>query len=175
MPEPLYIIPLGGVGEIGRNMTAIEYAGQLVVVDCGLMFPERDMLRIDVVIPDFTYLREHQADFLALLVTHGHEDHIGAIPYLLREMRVPVFATPLTRGLIEVKLKEHKLLKDADLRTIPQDAHLTLGPFQVEAFPVSHSIPDAVGFALTTQAGLVVHTGEYKFDYTPRAGRGTDV
>ena len=196
MPERINIIPLGGVGEIGRNMTVIEYAGKLIAIDCGMMFPERDMLGIDIVIPDFTFLRERRDDFLALFVTHGHEDHIGAISYLLRDLqgapgatngsdspespampayRVPIYATPLTRGLIEVKLKEHRLLRDADLHTIAQDSRVTLGPFAVEAFPVSHSIPDAVGYAITTSAGLVIHTGEYKFDYTPRHGRPTDV
>ena len=171
----LRIIPLGGLGEIGRNMTALEYEGNLIAIDCGWMFPERDQLGIDGSIPDFTYLRDHADGFLALLVTHGHEDHIGAIPYLLRDLNIPIYATPLTRGLIEVKLKEHKLLASADLRTIPQDARLSLGPFQVEAFPVSHSIPDAVGYAVTTPAGLVVHTGEYKFDFTPTGDRRTDV
>jgi ribonuclease J len=175
MRDRVRIIPLGGMGEVGRNMTVVEYEGQIVIIDCGLMFPERDMLGIDLVIPDFSYVRERQAQVVGLLVTHGHEDHIGAIPYLLREMQMPIFATPLTRGLIEVKLKEHKLLKDADVRTIRQDARFTLGPFAVEAFPVSHSIPDAVGYALTTPAGLVVHTGEYKFDFTAVAGRATDV
>ncbi len=196
MPERINIIPLGGVGEIGRNMTVIEYAGKLIAIDCGMMFPERDMLGIDIVIPDFTFLRERRDDFLALFVTHGHEDHIGAISYLLRDLqgspsptngveapdmleapayRVPIYATPLTRGLIEVKLKEHRLLRDADLHTIAQDSRVALGPFAVEAFPVSHSIPDAVGYAVTTPAGLVIHTGEYKFDYTPRHGRPTDV
>ena len=176
MSDTLRIVPLGGVGEIGRNMTAVEYEGEIILIDCGLMFPERDMLGIDIVIPDFTALRDQTENVLALLVTHGHEDHIGAIPYLLRELpSVPVFATPLTRGLIEVKLKEHKLLQSANLRTLAQDARLTLGPFQVEVFPVSHSIPDAVGYALTTPAGLVVHTGEYKFDYRPASGRPTDV
>ncbi len=174
MPENLRIIPLGGMGEVGRNMTVVEYAGRILVIDCGMGFPERDMLGIDLIIPDFSYLRERQDDIVALLVTHGHEDHIGAIPYLLKEMRPPIYATPLTRGLIEVKLKEHRLLP-ADLRTISQDARLTLGPFQVEAIPVSHSIPDAVAYAVTTPAGLILHTGEYKFDYTPISGRGTDV
>ncbi len=171
----LRLIPLGGLGEIGRNMTALEYDGSIIAIDCGWMFPERDQLGIDGSIPDFTYLRDHADGVLALLVTHGHEDHIGAIPYLLRDLNIPVYATPLTRGLIEVKLKEHKLLASADLRTIPQNARLSLGPFQVEAFPVSHSIPDAVGYAVTTPAGLVVHTGEYKFDFTPTGDRRTDV
>jgi ribonuclease J len=168
------IIPLGGVGQIGKNMMVVETGGRLLIIDCGLMFPESDMLGIDIVIPDMTYVFERRDQVEAIIVTHGHEDHIGALPYLLQEVQAPIFATRLTQGLIEVRLKEHHLLAGADLRTIsPQDV-LDLGPFKVEFFRVCHSIPDGIGLAITTPAGLIVHSGDFKFDQTPVDGWLTD-
>jgi ribonuclease J len=173
----LKIIPLGGVGQIGKNMTVFEYDGQLLVVDCGLMFPESDMLGIDIVIPDMGYVFERKEQVRGIILTHGHEDHIGALPYLVEKVQAPIYATRLTRGLIEVRLKEHHLLGGADLHTIlPDDREfrLELGPFGVEFFRVSHSIPDSVGLGITTPVGLVVYTGDFKFDQTPVDGRLTD-
>ncbi len=168
------IIPLGGVGQIGKNMTVIEYDGQLLIVDCGLMFPESDMLGIDIVIPDMTYVFERKDRVRAIVVTHGHEDHVGGLPYLLQEVRAPLYATPLTRGLIEVKLKEFQLLGSTELYTVSPSDVLDLDPFTVEFFRVCHSIPDGVGLAITTPVGLIVHSGDFKFDQTPVDGRLTD-
>jgi len=170
----LRIIPLGGVGQIGKNMLVLEYDGQILVVDCGLMFPESDMLGIDIVIPDMNYLFERRDRVRAIIITHGHEDHIGALPYLLREVQAPLYATPLTLGLIEVRLKEHHLGEKVDLRCVSPEDRLDLAPFTVEFFRVCHSIPDGVGLAITTPAGLVVHSGDFKFDQTPVDGRLTD-
>lgn len=173
----LKIIPLGGIGQIGKNMTVFEYDEKLLVVDCGLMFPESDMLGIDIVIPDMEYVFERKEQVQGIILTHGHEDHIGALPYLVEKVRAPIHATQLTRGLIEVRLKEHHLLDVADLHTIlPDDRQfrLDLGPFGVEFFRVSHSIPDSVGLGITTPVGLVVYTGDFKFDQTPVDGRLTD-
>ncbi len=173
--ELLRIIPLGGMGEVGRNLTVIEYGGDIVVVDCGLMFPQSDMPGVDLVVPNFSYLVEHADRILAYVITHGHEDHIGALPYALPHAPAPVYATRLTRGLIEVRLKEHGLLDSAELVTVTTDDVIELGPFRVEPFRVSHSIPDAVGLAIDTPLGLVVHTGEYKFDLTPVDSHVTDI
>lgn len=170
----LRIIPLGGVGEIGRNMMLLEYGENIVVIDAGLMFPEHDMLGVDVVIPDIEYLVERQHAVRGIIITHGHEDHHGALPYVLPKINAPVYATRLTRGLIEVKLEEYGLLEKAQLHTVSEDDQLDLGPFRVEFFHVCHSIPDAVGVAIDTPVGLVVHTGEYKFDYAPVDGRLTE-
>ena len=170
----LRIIPLGGLGEIGRNMTLFEYGENIIVVDAGLMFPETDMFGVDIVIPDIRYLIEHRDLVRGIIVTHGHEDHHGALPYILPHVQAPIYATRLTRGLIEVKLKENGLLEKAQLHTIAPDEMLTLGPFHLEFFHVCHSIPDAVGVAIGTPVGLVVHTGDYKFDYTPVDGKLTD-
>lgn len=175
MSDKLRIIPLGGLGEVGRNLTVIEYGASIVVVDCGLMFPESDMLGVDLVVPNFSYLEEHVERVLGYLITHGHEDHFGALPYILPSVPAPVYATRLTRGLIEVRLKEYGLLDKAELHTFTTEDVLELGPFRVEPFRVSHSIPDAVGFAIDTPLGLVVHTAEYKFDLTPVDGRTTDI
>jgi ribonuclease J len=170
----LRIIPLGGVGQIGKNMMVFEYDGQLLVVDCGLMFPESDMLGIDVVIPDMAYVFERKDRVRAIIVTHGHEDHIGGLPYLMQEVQAPLYATRLTRGLIEVRLREHHLLRDAEVHTLSPTDVLDLAPFTVEFFRVCHSIPDGVGLGITTPVGLVVHSGDFKFDQTPVDNRLTD-
>ena len=175
MKEPLRIVPLSGVGEVGKNMTIIEYGDDAIAVDCGLMFPENDMLGIDLVIPDTTYLLDNPGLLKAIFLTHGHEDHIGALPYILPEIPVPLYGTRLTQGLIEVKLKEAKLLDKIELNTITTDSVIELGPFTIEPFHVCHSIPDAVGYAIRTPQGIVIHTGEYKFDYTPADGREPDL
>ena len=172
--DKLRIIPLGGVGEIGKNMTLIEYGEHILVIDAGLMFPENDMFGIDIIIPDMTYLLEHRDRIRALIVTHGHEDHTGALPYLLSKLPdIPIYATRLTQGLIEVKLREHKI-REAQLHTISHNDKLDLHPFQVEFFHVSHSIPDGVGLAIRTPAGLIVHSGDFKFDHSPVDGQRTD-
>ncbi len=172
--EILRIIPLGGVGQIGKNMMVLEYDEQIVVVDCGLMFPESDMLGIDIVIPDMDYVFARKDQVRAIIVTHGHEDHVGGLPYLMREVNAPLYATRLTRGLIEVKLKEHHLLNGTELHTVAPDDVLDLEPFTIEFFRVCHSIPDGVGLAITTPVGLVVHSGDFKFDQTPVDGELTD-
>jgi ribonuclease J len=163
----LRIIPLGGLGEVGRNMMAYEYGGQILVVDVGLMFPENDMLGVDYIIPDMTYIRQHRQQVVGIVITHGHEDHIGAIQHLIEEVQAPVYATPLTRGLLEVKLARNGLMARASLNTVQAGGVIQIGPFRVEFFHVSHSIPDAVGLGIQTPVGLVVHTSDYKFDQTP--------
>jgi len=174
MPKPrLRIIPLGGLSEIGKNMMALEYDNEIIIVDAGLMFPEEEMLGIDLVIPDISYLLENQKKIKGIVITHGHEDHIGALPYLLPHLNVPVYATKLTQGLIKVKLKERKALQGAVLKTVPFGNIITLGKFRVEFFPVCHSIPDASGLIIETPLGTVVHTGDFKLDYTPVGGEPT--
>jgi ribonuclease J len=163
----LRIIPLGGLGEVGRNMMAYEYGGQILVVDSGLMFPENDMLGVDYIIPDLTYLRQHRMQVVAIVITHGHEDHIGAIQHLLEDVQAPIYATPLTRGLLEVKLSRQGLLGRANLQTVQAGGVVQVGHFRIEFFHMCHSIPDAVGIGIQTPAGLVVHTSDYKFDQTP--------
>lgn len=170
----LKIIPLGGLGEVGKNMMVLEYGRQILVVDAGLMFPENDMLGIDLVIPDFGYLLDKTDWVRGIVVTHGHEDHTGALPYVLQHIHAPIYATKLTRGLIEVKLSEHHLLQDADLHTIRPGDEITLGPFRVEFFHVCHSIPDGVGLAIQTPMGLVVHSGDFKLDHSPVDGKPPD-
>jgi ribonuclease J len=177
MPEnqiPLRIIPLGGVGEIGKNMYVFEYGDDIVVVDCGLMFPDEEMFGIDLVIPDVTYLRENREKVRAFLITHAHEDHVGGLPYVLPYFPdVPVYASTLARGLLGIKIKEHKLHHNPLLPLDPGD-NLEIGPFRVEPFRISHSIPDAMGIALHTPIGTVVTTGDFKFDHTPVDGRRSD-
>ncbi|MCS7178701.1 MAG: ribonuclease J [Anaerolineae bacterium] len=170
----LRIIPLGGLGEVGKNMMAVEYGQDILVVDAGLMFPEWDMYGVDFIIPDYGYLRDKKARVRAVFVTHGHEDHIGALPFFLREFPVPVYATRLTCGLIEVKLRQAHLGQEIDLHICAPGDVLQIGPFQIEPFHVCHSIPDTVGLGITTPAGLIVHSGDFKFDHTPVDGRPTD-
>jgi ribonuclease J len=171
----LRIIPLGGLGEIGKNMLAIEYGEDILVIDSGMMFPEDEMLGVDLLIPDITYLLEHKDKVRGIVITHGHEDHIGALPYILPQIDVPVYATKLTQGLISVKLKEHRSLIKAKLKLITPGIKFQVGNFKVEAFPVCHSIPDAVGLIIYTPLGAVVDSGDFKIDYTPVDGRPTDL
>src|SRR5512143_1663729 len=171
---PLRIIPLGGVGEIGKNMFVFEYGDDIVVIDCGLMFPDEEMFGIDLVVPDVTYLKENRSKVRAFLITHAHEDHVGGLPYVLPEFPgVPVYASTLARGLLGNKVKEHKLHANPLLALDPGD-ELRIGPFEVIPFRVSHSIPDAMGIALRTPVGVVVHTGDFKFDHTPVDGKHSD-
>lgn len=172
---PLKIIPLGGLGEVGKNITLYEYDGDMILVDCGMTFPDEDTPGIDTVIPDFTYVLENQDKIKGLVVTHGHEDHIGAIPYLLKQFNVPIYATRLTIGLISGKLKEHKLLGDAKLNEVNAGGVVSLGKFKVEFIHVNHSIPDSVGFAITCGAGTVVHMGDFKIDTTPIDDKVIDI
>jgi len=168
------IIPLGGLGEVGKNMMAYEYGDNLLVVDAGLMFPDNDMLGIDYIIPDFQYLLANRQKVRGIVVTHGHEDHTGAIKHLLDQIQAPIYTTPLTRGLLEVKLSRGGQLGQSRLNTVRAGDTVQIGPFQVEFFHVCHSIPDGVGLGITTPAGLVVHTGDYKFDHTPVDNWPTD-
>lgn len=169
MTNVLRILPLGGLGEIGKNMTVIEYGDDILIVDAGVMFPENDMLGVDLIIPDYHYLMEgdRRSRVRAILITHGHEDHIGALPHLVDDIRAPIYGTPLTLGLIENKLRESKNLHEVDLVSFRAGEVIEIGPFTIEPFHVAHSIPDCVGFGITTPAGLIVHTGDYKFDHTP--------
>jgi len=172
--KKLRITPLGGLGEVGKNMMLYEYGDNILVVDTGIMFPENDMLGIDYIIPDFNYLLEKRHMVRGIIITHGHEDHTGAIRHVIEEIQAPIFATPLTRGLLEVKLARGGLLEKADLRTVEAGETIQINPFEVEFFHVCHSIPDGVGLGITTPAGLVVHSGDYKFDHTPVDGWPTD-
>ena len=173
--QPLKVIPLGGLGEIGLNMMVVEYGETIFLIDAGLMFPEDDMLGIDIVIPDFSYLQQNRQRVRALVVTHGHEDHIGAIPFLLREFQLPIYATPLTLALIQEKLKEHGLLSRSELIQVLPGEEVSIGPFGVEFIRVCHSIPDGVGLAIRTPVGVLVHSGDFKIDNTPIDARRFDV
>ena len=170
----LRIIPLGGLGEFGKNMMVYQYGDTIIVVDAGLMFPEEDMPGIDLVIPDISFLAENAAKVKAIILTHGHEDHIGALPYLLRETRAPVYSAPLTLGLVRNKLKEHHLLGEVDLREINDNSRLEIGPFHIEFIHLCHSIPDALAVALHTPVGTILHASDFKFDPHPVDGRLTD-
>lgn len=177
MPEekkPLKLIPLGGLGEIGLNMMAVEYGDTIIVVDCGLMFPEAHMLGIDIVIPDISYLKENREKVKAFVITHGHEDHTGAIPFVLKEINAPIYATALTIGLIEAKLSEFDLLRTTAFETVRPRDTISIGPFDIEFIRVSHSIVDGCGLAIRTPVGVVVHTGDFKLDQTPVDGEVID-
>src|SRR5881409_1394861 len=177
MDQTCRIVALGGLGEVGKNMTAYECDGAIVVVDAGLAFPRDEHLGVDLVLPDFGYLRERADMIKAVVLTHGHEDHVGSLPYLMREVPIPeVWATRLTLGLIKSKLDEHGLLRAAELREVhPDDPPRELGPFRIELVRMAHSIPDSAAIVLETPAGRIVHTGDYKLDHTPVDGLRTDV
>ena len=175
MAEKFKIIPLGGLNEIGKNMTAYEYGGEIIVVDCGMAFPGDDMYGIDCVIPDVTYLVKNHNRLRGLFITHGHEDHIGAIPYVLKQINMPIYCTRLTAGLIKLKLQEHGLLQTTKLITVEAGQTIRAGKFQVEFIHVNHSIADSVAFAIHTRMGTVVHTGDFKIDSTPIDGEVIDL
>ena len=173
--KSLKIIPVGGLGEVGRNMMIYEYDDDIIIVDCGLMFPNNDMLGVDYIIPDFQYLRNNRDKIRALIFTHGHEDHIGAVNYFLEEFNVPIYATPLTMGLIKVKLgKGSSVNRDVALHTVQAGSQVKIGKFKVDFFHVCHSIPDSVGLGIETPEGLIVQSGDYKFDHTPVDNWPTD-
>ena len=169
------IIPLGGLDKVGMNITVFEYEDSIIVVDCGISFPEDDMLGIDLVIPGFTYLLENKDKVKGFFITHGHEDHIGALPYILKDLNVPVYATKLTHGLIEIKLKDHNLLKKAKRKIVKHGQSINLGAFRVEFIKTNHSIADASALAITSPAGTILHTGDFKIDYTPLFGDTIDL
>ena len=169
------IIPLGGLEQIGMNITAIEYEDSIIVIDCGLAFPEDDMLGIDLVIPDVTYLKENADKVKGLVVTHGHEDHIGAIPYIEKELNMPIYTTKLTMGLIENKLKEHNLLNNTRRKVVKCGQTINLGQFRIEFIKTNHSIADSVALAIFSPAGIIIHTGDFKIDYTPVFGEMIDL
>jgi len=176
MSKPrLKIIPLGGLGEIGKNMMAMEYQDDIIIIDVGLMFPGEEMLGIDLIIPDISYLLEHKDKIRGIVITHGHEDHIGALPYILPQLNVPVYSTKLTNGLISVKLKERRALAGAKLKVVQFGSQISLGKFKVEFFPVCHSIPDAAGLIISTPIGTIIHSGDFKLDYTPVDGKPTNL
>ena len=174
MSNYLRIVPLGGLGEVGKNMMAIEYGENILIIDTGIMFPENDMLGIDYIIPDFRFLQDKVSKIRGIIVTHGHEDHTGAIRHVLDLVQAPIYATGLTRGLLEVKLARSGKLGDVELNTITAGDRIQIGPFDIETFHVCHSIPDGIGMGITTPAGLIVHSGDYKFDHTPVDGWPTD-
>lgn len=173
--KTLKVIPLGGLGEIGKNMMVFEYGDDIIIIDCGVLFPGEDMPGVDLVLPDIRYLIENQKKIRAILITHGHEDHIGAIPYVLSQINVPIFAPRLAHGLISVKLKEHSLDKQTELNQIEPGVNYNFGSFGIEFFRVCHSIPDAMGIVIDTPIGKVIHTGDFKIDHTPVDGKPTDL
>ena len=175
MVQKLKIIPLGGLGEIGKNMTVLEYGNDSIVVDCGMGFPDEDMYGIDVVLPDISYLKNNASRIRGIILTHGHEDHIGAVPYVLRELDVPIYTTPLTAALVELKLEEHDLLRNSQIFTKKAGSTFRLGAFSIEFIHVNHSIPDSVALAIKTPLGTVIHTGDYKIDVTPISGGMIDL
>lgn len=175
MPEhKLRVIPLGGVGEIGKNMTALEYGDDVIVIDAGLMFPSAEMPGVDILLPDISYLLEKRRSIRGIVITHGHEDHIGALSHVLSHLQVPVYSTKFTRELISVGLRQRAVKSDAQLHVLTPGSKVTLGSFTVEPFPVCHSIPDSVGLIIHTPQGVVVHSGDFKIDYTPVVGEPTD-
>lgn len=169
------VIPLGGMNEIGKNMTAIEINDEILVIDSGIKFPDEEMFGIDVIIPDITYLIKNKSKVKGIVLTHGHEDHIGGLPYVLKELNVPVYGTRLTLGLVENKLKEHTSLKNVRLQVVKQGQKMKLGAFEIDFIRVSHSIPDAVSIAITTPLGVIIHSGDFKIDYTPIDGQVMDL
>ena len=171
--QKLQIIPLGGLGEIGKNMTVVRYGDEILLIDAGLMFPDEEMLGIDLVIPDISYLVENKDKVKAIVLTHGHEDHIGALPYVLKQINVPVYGTRLTLGILEGRLQENGV-DSSNLRAVMQGDTIKAGCFHVNFIRVNHSIPDAVGLAVTTPMGTIIHTGDFKLDYTPIDGKMTD-
>ena len=171
----LKIIPLGGLEQIGMNITAFEYEDSIVVVDCGMSFPEDDMLGIDFVIPDVTYLKENITKVKGFVITHGHEDHIGALPYVLKEVKAPIYSTKLTLGLISNKLREHNLLNTTKMKEVKHGQVINLGDFSIEFIKTNHSIQDASALAIYSPAGIVIHTGDFKVDYTPVFGDAIDL
>ena len=175
MADPIRIIPLGGLGEVGKNMMVVEYGDDIVVIDAGLMFPKEDMHGVDLVLPDMTYLIENKDRVRAVLITHGHEDHVGALPFLLRDINVPVYAPPLARDLVDVKLRENTGVGKYDLHEVQPGDSIELGGITAEFFRVCHSIPDACGIAIHTDAGIVVHSGDFKIDHTPIDGHPTEL
>ena len=175
MISKLKIIPLGGLGEIGKNMTAFECGGDIIVVDCGMGFPDEDMYGVDIVLPDISYLRSNADRIRGMILTHGHEDHIGAVPYVLRELDIPIYTTPLTAALVELKLEEHDLLYNTQIFTKKTGSVFRLGCFTVEFIHVNHSIPDSVALAIGTPLGTVIHTGDFKIDVTPISGGMLDI
>ena len=172
--KKLRIVPLGGLGEVGKNMMAVEYGEDILVIDAGLMFPENDMLGIDYIIPDFQYLLNKPKNVCGIIITHGHEDHTGAIHHLMEQINAPIYATPLTRGLVELKLSRGGLLHQVSLNTVKAGEMVQIGPFKVEFFHVCHSIPDGVGLGIGTPEGLIIHSGDFKFDHTPVDSWPTD-
>jgi ribonuclease J len=175
MAEKLKIIALGGLNEIGKNLYVYEFGGDIIAVDCGLGFPDDEMYGVDIVIPDFTYLVKNKHKLRALVLTHGHEDHIGSVPYLLRELNVPIYATPLTAGLVELKLAEHGLLENASITTLSAGESFKVGCFKIEFVHINHSIPGAVALAIKTPVGMIIHTGDFKIDTTPISGSMIDL
>lgn len=175
MTPKLRIIPLGGLGEIGKNMTVLEYGRDMIVVDCGVMFPDSRLPGIDLVLPQFDYVVENQKNLRGIVLTHGHMDHIGGLPYLLRQIKAPVYGTALTLGLVKRQLKEANVLAQAQLHVVANTASFKLGALKISLFPVAHSIPDSVGLVIDTPVGAVVHTGDYKLDETPAGGQTTDL
>ena len=175
MISKLKIIPLGGLGEIGKNMTAFEFGGDIIVVDCGMGFPDEDMYGVDMVLPDISYLKANASRVRGIIITHGHEDHIGAVPYVLKELDVPIYTMPLTAALIELKLEEHDLLYNTQIFTKKVGSSFRLGAFTIEFINVNHSIPDAVALAIGTPLGTVIHTGDFKIDVTPIQGSMMDL
>lgn len=170
----LKIIPLGGLGEIGKNITVFEYKDDLIIIDCGMTFPEDEMLGVDIVIPDITYLIKNKEKIKGLILTHGHEDHVGAIPYVLKKINIPIYGTKLTLGLLNTKLKEHNL-GDTELNVVNTGESIKLGEFQIEFIRTNHSIPDSVALAIHTSVGTIIHTGDFKIDYTPISGKVIDL
>ncbi len=162
MSDPvLQVIPLGGLGEFGMNCMALRYGNDIVVIDCGMMFPDAELMGVDSVIPDFTYLTDRKEMVRALILTHGHEDHIGGVPYLLSELDIPVYGTNFTLGLVSRRLEEHQMLKDARLNVVKPGAKIKIGPFEIDFIHVTHSIAAAVAVAITTPLGVVIHTGDF--------------